>query len=61
MGRGTPPSAILGVGSSKKYVLQKIGTVGELYEGKIKKMGKGITLDRILPRVVKQQPLCPYK
>ena len=40
---GTPP--VLGVGSSKNYVSEKVGTMGELYEGKItKKWGRASLL-----------------
>ena len=47
--QGTPP--ILGMGSPKKYVSEKVGTVGRggVYEGKIKKKkGNNVTVDRIL-------------
>ena len=67
--QGTPPPNF-GLGGLKKYVSEKVGTVGELYEGKITtKMGY-ITVDSILPRVLKiailrlkiahPSPLYPY-
>ena len=52
---GLCPPHILGLGNSKNYVLEQVGTVAELCEGKIiKKMGKDVTVDRILPKTEKK-------